>query len=279
MIAALLAASALTASEPTAALWSLLSTSFQLSGPEPSVMLNQAQLAFAPAEDFQAKLIVRSGEEVLGETVPGQIFRAETMSAIQFRVRSVKLGTTPGPRSLDLEINGKSAGRLDFTLKKTATGWATSGPWADHAQVRWANDGRANNFVRFDYWVAGDEMPDAEAPFKAVFKRGAQVLAEGSDKYPSGPIWVKRTDNLRRPNGSFVTVGDMASLGNGPFVVDIVQAGKTVKSYRGSIAGGQFVLHPRSKENLTEGQRHLPPRDVGEAMNKLTNDVIVWLAP
>jgi hypothetical protein len=279
MVAALLAASALTAAEPTAALWSLLSTSFQLNGAEPSVMLNKVQLANAPTGDFEAKLIVRSGDEVLGETVPGQIYRAESMAAIQLRVVSVKLGTTPGPRNLDLMINGKSAGRLDFTLSKTATGWATSGPWADHAQIRWANDGRANNRVRFDYWASGEEMPDAKAPFKAVMKRGSQVLAEGSEKYPSGAIWVKRTDNLRRPNGSFVTVGDMATLGNGPVVIEIVQAGKTVKSYRGSIAGGQFALHPRSKDSLPEGQRHLPPRDIGDGMNKLTNDVIVWLAP
>ncbi len=279
MIAALLAASALTASEPTAALWSLLSTSFQLNGAEPSVMLNKAQIAFAPAGDFEAKLVVRAGEEVLGETIPGQIFRAESMSAIQFRVKSVKLGTTPGPRSLDLMINGKSAGRLDFTLSKTATGWSTMGPWADHAQIRWSSDGRPANRVRFDYWASGEEMPDAKAPFKAVMKRGSQVLAEGSDKYPSGSIWVKRTDNWKRPNGTFVTVGDMATLGNGPFVVDIVQAGKTVKSYRGSIVGGQFALHRRSSENLSDGERHLPLTDVGDGMNKLTDDVIVWLAP
>lgn len=279
MLLAALAASALAAPEPTVNLWSLFTARFFLNGPEATMMIENAEFSFAPAGDVDVKMQVRAGSELLDEPIFSRLYRVDSVAVAKFRVKSIKLGTTPGPRSIDLIINGKSAGRLDFDLKKAATGWETTGPWATHAQIRWEDDGRPNNRVRFDYWAAGTEMPDAKAPFKAVFKRAGKVLAEGSEKYPSGAMWVKRTDNLKRPDGSFVTVGDMAKLGDGPIVVEIVQAGKTVKSYRCSMSGGKFAPHPRSSEALAAGTAHLPVKELSGGLDKLGVDAIIWLAP
>ncbi|MCG9894540.1 MAG: hypothetical protein MH204_03575 [Fimbriimonadaceae bacterium] len=265
---------------PVVELGSLLRNRFFLADPEPRWMLSHVSVNNAPAGDFQVQVVVKSGETTLGEVEGNRIFRAENMASVQLKSRQIPLGTAPGLRRIEVRVNGQPAGGFDFQLGRSGDQWTVMGPWHDHGQMRWIPGGNASARVRFDWWAAGVELSASDKPFKAVFKRGGKVIAEGTDKYPSKNMWVYRSDNLRLPDRSFLGASEIASkLGAGPFVVEIVQEGRTLKSYRGSVEGNGFKAHVRSGPNPPEGKLALPDRDLSEGSTKITDDRIAWLAP
>ena len=276
MVASLVALSCLSVAGPTLAPWSMMSVTYRTAA-EPSVFLNEVQIANAPSGDFTVKVQVMSGDTVLGETIPGTIYRAEGMSAVQLRAKSIPLGATAGPRSIRLLVNDQPAGKFDFTLKGSTGSWQVGGPWQDHAQIRLPLQPKPTDRLRFDWWSTVSEFTDTKTPYQAVLKVGGKVVGTGSNKSSFGTMWVKATDNFRTPTNQFITAADVAKLGSGPFTIDIVQAGKTIKTYHGTLAGGSFAAHPRSHPDTTGV--FLPDREVSSAMNKLHPDRIVWLAP
>lgn len=262
--------------QPSLELGSMMALTYRTNA-EPSVFLNQFQIANAPTGDFSVKVRVLDGDTVLGETIPGQIYRAESMAAVQLRPKTITLGNTAGVRTIQLMINDQPVDKFDFRLEGAAGSWQISGPWQDHAQIRIPLDPKPTDRLRFDWWSSALEFTDTKTPYQAVLKLGGKVLGAGAQKFSFGQMWVKATDNFRMPSNQFITAADVPKMGSGDFTIDIVQGSKTIKTYRGTLSGGTFVAHPRSGAE-TKGV-FLPDREVSSAMNKLHPDRIIWLAP
>jgi len=127
--------------DPAVSMASFLRMKPQLNNAEPSIADNELDLAFAPEGDFKAQVIYRNGAQVIQLLTAKPSQRFGTMARLKWRRETIPLGTESGPRSIEVLLDGKSVGLLEFTLTKSGgsdpfdpkPSWILGGPWSDLA--------------------------------------------------------------------------------------------------------------------------------------------------
>lgn len=254
---------------------------------EPSIHLASVQLAFPPTNDDAVKIIVRAADTIVTErpmtikTRVGNLATANSKDA-----GFVPLGTEPGPRILEVVVNGEVAGKLEFQLTRAQGGDALApkttydviGPWKDYAYITHDVESNGRNDINVVYWIALAEVSDGTARPTVVMtvKQGSKVIAKGDDRYPAGAAYSRFIQPFRTPDQKFFTRETLASL-SGTLTFEVSHGSKVIRTWNVKVANGSFVPDPRSNHDSTEATEYLAPRRLsGREVDK---KLITWLAP
>lgn len=274
--------------QPAASFYSLLKLNPSVKNGQALWSGGVADILFAPAEDFAAKVVVRSGDKVLAE-YPARIEqRVGSVARIRWKHEFVPLGNTPGPRSVEFLVNNKVCGRLDFQLVAGGSGGGDAfdqkpggieidGPWSNVGRFFYESDPANQQRVHFEYWSRSGELKGpAKGMLDLVMRRGDKVLATARARETSYPEYIRKDNELVKADGKVLTAKDLPGM-SGPFVLELKFQGKVIKSYRGSIADGKFVDHPRSDLNLADRTNFLSPREMSDGGGSLSTQVYTWV--
>ncbi len=275
---------------PAASYYSLLklNPSVNTNG-QPTWAGGVADILFAPAEDFSAKVLVKSGSQVLAE-FPARIEqRVGSIARIRWKYEFVPLGNTPGPRSIEFLVNDKLCGKLEFNVVPGAGGGGgdafdpkpspveIDGPWGRHGRFYYASDPANQQRVHFEYWSKSGELRGpAKGMLDLVMRRGDTVLATAQPRETAYDHYLKKDNELVKADGKVLTAKDLPGM-SGPFVLELRYQGKLIKSYRGSIEDGRFVDHPRSDLGLADRTQFLSPREMSDGGGSLSPQTYTWV--
>lgn len=270
--------------EPAISTASFLRMKPQLNTAEPTIADNELDLVFAPQGDFEAQVIYRNGDQVIQQLQAKPSQRFGSMARLKWNRKTIPLGTESGPRSIEVLLDGKSVGLLEFSLTKSGGDdpfdpkptWILSGPWSDLAffthPVAESNQQRIN----FHYWSNKGDLGGTKGMIDVAMRRGDAVLAKTRSSEASYDFYLHRDMPLLKPSGQPVMVSDLKAL-EGPFVMELSHKGKVVKRFRGKIHGGRFVPHQRSALTHRPRNSFLSPRTVGEKGGQLDSNLYTWL--
>lgn len=270
--------------EPAVSFASFLRMKPQLNTAEPSIADNELDLLFAPAGDFEAQVIYRNGEQTIQQLTAKPSQRFGTMARLKWNRKTVPLGTESGPRSIEVLLNGKSVGLLEFNLTRSGgadpfdpkPSWTMDGPWSDHAYFTYPADDSNQQRINFHYWSKKGDLGGQKGMIDVAMKRGDKVLAKTRSSEASYDFYLHRDMPLLKPDGQPVMVPDLKSM-EGPFVIELSHNGQVFKRFRGNISGGQFAAHPRSALDYEPRNMFLSPRTVGEKGGQIDSRVFIWL--
>ncbi|MCB0826463.1 MAG: hypothetical protein KDC26_09755 [Armatimonadetes bacterium] len=261
-------------------------TSFFLQGADPMVRINTMQIAFPPSEQFKTKCVIKSGDQVLGETEfrDHMAVRAGSFAEVGATKSSQPLGTTDGKRTIEVYVNDALAGKFEFTLTKTSNGdpldpkvtWKMVGPWKDYAFLKHRPDDGYRQDLILTYWVAEHELTGKEKIITTTIKKGATVVATDPKRYPNGPGYSRFEMPLMRANRNPITVKDLPSMA-GTYTVEVKEGARMLRNWTFTIANGAVVAHPRSDFNKTEAIAWLPTRK--QNGNQVDPFTMFWLGP
>lgn len=270
--------------EPAVSFYSFLQMKPQLNTAEPSIADNVLDLVFAPPGDFEAQIIYRNGDQIIDQLTAKPSQRFGTMARMKWKRTTVNLGTNPGPRSVEVMLNGKSVGLLEFTLNKSGGNdpfnptptWTVDGPWGNHAYFTYPADDSGQQRINFHYWSKRSDLGGAKGMIDVAIKRGNKVLAKTRSSEASYDFYLHRDLPLLKPDGQPVMIPDLKAM-EGPIVVEMSHEGKVVKRFRGSIAGGQFKPHAQSALDYQPRNGFLSPRTVSQGGGEIDSRILVWL--
>lgn len=254
---------------------------------DPSIHLAFVQLAFPPPNDDNVKVVVRSGSTVIAEqpmTIKTRVGNLATAGPKGAGFTS--LGTEPGPRTLEVLVNGEVAGKLDFVLNRSQGGDALApktmyevvGPWKDYAYITYEAEPRGRNDINVIYWVSLDELNDssARATVSMTVKQGSQIIAKGDDRYPNGGGYSRFIQPFRTPSQQVLSKETLAGL-SGTLTFEVTHKSKVIRQWDVKVENGAFVPHERSNHETTEATAYLAPRRINGRM--IDGKIITWLAP
>jgi hypothetical protein len=158
-----------------------------------------------------------------------------------------------GAYSLVVRANGTVIGAVPITVQATASTdpfrpgstVVMDGPWRTLGAVRFDENQREDLF--FHLWARNDEMGGGDGQFEVALYRGAERI--GLD--------ASRTRTVAHPGQWFPSVIQFntldgrriltrADLPDGAYEVRVSAAGRHVKTYPFTMAGGKPAAHPRS---------------------------------
>lgn len=270
--------------EPAISEASFLRMKPQLNGNEPSISDNELDLVFAPSGDFEAQVIYRNGEQIIQQFTAKPSQRSGSMARLKWNRKTVALGTESGPRSIEVVLDGKSVGLLEFSLTKTQGGdpfdpkvsWQMKGPWSDLAYFTHPVDENRQQRINFHFWSQKADLGGNKGMIDVLMKRGSKILAKTRSSEASYDFYLNRDLPLLKPDGKPLMVSDLAAMG-GPFVMEMSHKGKVVKKFRGAIADGKFVPNSRSALDYQPRNQFLSPRTVGAKGGQLDEKLYIWL--
>ncbi|MCA9797584.1 MAG: hypothetical protein KC910_37490, partial [Candidatus Eremiobacteraeota bacterium] len=271
--------------EPAMSLHAMLRNIPSAKGGQPTWGGNFADILFAPAGDFSCKVLIKSGDQVLAEFPATIAQRVGTIARVRWKFQFTQLGTTPGPRSVEVYVNDKLAGVLPFSVAQTGGGDAFepkgsfefTGPWSDLAHFYYPTDASSQQRVHFVYWAKqGDLGGPAKGMVDLVMRRGDKVLATSRAREVSYADYIRFDQDLLKADGKALMAPDLAAM-SGPFVVELKHQGKVIKSYSGSIEGGKFTPHPRSELGLPDRTQFLSPREMNDGGGSMSPHLYTWV--
>lgn len=270
--------------EPAVSMASFLRMKPQLNTAEPSIADNELDLVFAPQGDFEAQVIYRNGSQIIQQVTAKPSQRFGTMARLKWNRKTIPLGTESGPRSIEVMLDGKSVGLLEFTLTKSGGDdpfdpkptWILDGPWSDLAYFTHPVSDANQQRINFHYWSKKGDLGGQKGMIDVVMKRGDKILAKTNSSEASYDFYLHRDMPLLKPDRQPVMVPDLKSM-EGPFVMELSHKGKVVKRFRGSISGGKFVPHSRSALDYQPRNKFLTPRTVGEKGGQIDSKLYNWL--
>ena len=270
--------------EPAISMASFLRMKPQLNNAEPSIADNKLDLLFAPQGDFEAQIIYRNGRQIIDQLTAKPSQRYGNMARLKWKRKTIPLGTESGPRSIEVLLGGKSVGKLDFTLTKSASSdpydpkvsWLLGGPWSDLAYFTYPADDRNQQRINFHYWSNRGDLGGAKGMIDVVMKRGNKVMGKTRSSEASYDFYLHRDMPLKTPKGKPVMLPDLQAL-NGPFVIELSHKGKVIKRFRGTIQNGKFKAHPRSVLNFQPRNQFLGARTLNEGGGQLDSLYYIWL--
>ncbi|MCA9781503.1 MAG: hypothetical protein KC800_32520, partial [Candidatus Eremiobacteraeota bacterium] len=186
--------------EPAVSMASLLKMKPMLNLAEPTIADNELDLLFAPEGDFEAQIIYRNGERVIETLSAKPSQRFGTMARLKWRRTTIPLGTESGPRSIEVVLDGKSVGLLEFTLSKSGgddpfdpkPSWTMDGPWSDLAYFTYPADDGNQQRINFHYWSKRGDLGGQKGMIDVAMKRGDKVLAKTSSSEASYDHYLHR---------------------------------------------------------------------------------------
>ena len=271
--------------QPMVAFESFLMQRLFTTGPEVRMLGSDLDLIFPPEGEFTGKVVYKSGERVLFETPTRLQQRHGAMARLTFRGTNVQLGTENGPRSVEVYINDRLAGRLEFTLTRSEsddpfdpkTTWTVSNdPWGTHAYFTYDQDPAERQDIRFTYWSNTGELGGVpKGNLALAVKRNGKVVATSSAREISTADYLQKTQDLRTPDGMVFTAKSLAAL-CGPIVVELTHDGRVVTRFTGAVAKGTFVPHPLSAPDAPEPAHFLSPRILTEGGGGVSDILYSW---
>lgn len=253
---------------------------FYLSAAEPSVRFSGLSVAFGPASDFSCELLIKEGDKTLN-TVQfrhGRLRGGVFTDVISRVPGAVTLGASEGKRSFEVMVDGKLAGKFDFSLKKSSNGdpldpkttWSLDGPWSRSAYIKHKPDDGYRQDASLVYWVSANELKPGDLSVVATLKKGATVVATSDKRKPNGPGYSRFELPLIKPDKNTLGVKDLAAM-SGSYTLEITQGGSLVKKWNLSIANGGIVPHALSDHTKANALEWLSPRKLeGTAVSPFT---------
>lgn len=254
---------------------------------EPRAIGNAVDIAFAPEGDFEAKVVWKAGDEIVEEKEVRQIKRVGTMARLSIQYGQKPIGTSQGPRSTEVIVNGKVVGKINYTtIKKTSgdafepkTEWYLKGPWQELAYLKHPVDTTSQQRINLVYHMSSYDLGGpGKYTVEAVMRRGTTVLASSRANEISYTQILKKDVPLMKPNKQALMVPDLKNMA-GPYVVELKANGKVVRSWRGEIKNGAFVPHKRSDFVQKDPLLFLSSRGINEGGGFLDPHLRTWLAP
>ncbi|MBX3096182.1 MAG: hypothetical protein KF812_04915 [Fimbriimonadaceae bacterium] len=263
----------------------LLESRLLLNNEKPQMDISKVQIAFPPSSNADVRIKVYKGEELLNDIemkIGVTVGNLVVASMPQFSF--VDLGTGTGPRRIDVTVDGKLAGRLDFTLTQTSggdalvptKGWDVEGPWSQLAYFTYKDEQVSRNDVTIFYWVKESEVPvmNNRRTVKVTIRNGNTVIGTSDDRYPSGPGYSRLTHPFKKANGQFLDKTDLNGFSS-PLTVEVKAGEKVLRSWRVTPGGAGFAPHPRTNLDGTEPQLWLSPKYInGQIVQPVT---LTWL--
>lgn len=283
MLSSLLLAATLTQPNPGASV-TLLSflegPQFYLSAAEPSVRFNGLSVAFGPASDFACELLIKEGDKTVNTVqfrharLRGGVFT----DVISRTPGAVSLGTSEGKRSFEVMVDGKLAGKFDFSLKKSSNGdpldpkttWVLDGPWTKNAYIKHKPDDGYRQDAYLVYWVAAHELKVGDPFVVATLKKGSTVIATADKRRPNGPGYSRFEQPLIKPDKNALGVKDLAGM-TGSYTLEVSQGGSLIKKWNLSMGNGGIIPHALSDHTKANALEWLSPRKLeGTAVSPFT---------
>lgn len=287
MLSSLLLAASMTQPTPGASvvLTSLLeATQFYLTAAEPGVRFSNMQIAFPPSPSFKCEVLVKEGEKTLHTlqfrhtSLKGGVF-----SAVMSRTPgAVGLGSSDGPRSFEVMVDGKLAGKFDFTLTKTSNGdpldpkttWVLNGPWKDSAYITHKPDDGYRQDAMLVFWVGLNELKPGDQTIVATLKKGSTIVATGDKRRPNGPGYSRFEQPFIKPDKNAISVKDLAGM-SGLHTIEVTQGSTVLRKWTFNIANGGIAPHPLSDHLKAKPTEWLSPRYLSG--NGLSPFTMHWL--
>ncbi|MEZ5163508.1 MAG: hypothetical protein R2688_07100 [Fimbriimonadaceae bacterium] len=259
---------------------------FYLDRPEPIVEIGMMQIAFPPSEQFKTRLVIKEGENVVGETEfwDENAVRAGAFAEVRAKKGTQKLGTGSGKRTFEVYVNDALAGKFVFSLTKSTGGdpldpkvaWKIVGPWKDLAILKHKADDGSRQDLLLTYWVANYELSAPNNKITTILKKGGTVIAKNEKARAYGLAYSQIMLPLVRANNNPYTVKDLSSMA-GTYTIEVQDGTRPLRNWTFSIAGGEFVSHPRSDFNKTSHLSWLPGRIQIES--HVSPFYMFWLGP
>lgn len=253
---------------------------FYLTAAEPSVRFSGMSIAFGPATDFPCEVLIKEGSKTVNTVqfrharLRGGVFT----DVISRTPGAVSLGASEGPRSFEIMVEGKLAGKFDFELKKSSNGdpldpkttWSLIGPWGSSAYIKHKPDDGYRQDAYLVYWVAAHELKAGDPFVVATLKKGSTVIATADKRRPNGPGYSRFEQPLIKPDKNALGVKDLAGM-TGSYTLEIVQGGTVIKKWNLSIGNGGIVPHALSDHTKADALEWLSPRKLeGTAVSPFT---------
>jgi hypothetical protein len=249
---------------------SFLDTRFFLTGASPRLKDGGIMLAFAPADPVQAIVRIRRGDAVVRELPARITSRVGTMALLTYRVTNADLGPEEGERTLELEVNGKVAGAMTFTVRKVSSGdafdptatWVLDGPWRTHAYIAHNPEGTgADAGMRMHLWASKHDLPGGKpAPIVLRGRVGGRTLFTTHPTHVSAPDF-QFYDIPLSIDGTNATLNAARMAGvNGTLTIDVLQGQTVLRTFTIPVTNGSFAEHPLSALDTKEPLRFLSPR-------------------
>lgn len=262
----------------------LESTAYFLDGAEPRLAYRQIQFAFPPSDQFVTKMVVKEGSTVVSEmgTTSG-INRGGAFASVGPKsAGAFSLGTSNGPRTIEIFLNDKLAGSFTFNLTKQTNGdpldpkttWKIDGPWKNHAYIKndLAATGRSDIF--FVYWAALHELPSGQKTCSATLKQGTKVIATSRDNYPAGTPYSRFEVPFQKPDKNFLGTIDVTTM-KGDYSIEVKSGSKVLRNFKFTVTNGAINAHPLSDMKEANKITWLSPRILnGNTVSKFTH---YWL--
>lgn len=256
------------------------STQFYLAAAEPMVRFSALQIAFAPTGVFKCELLVKEGDKTLHTMqFRNPTARAGVFSMVMSRTPgSVSLGTSDGPRSFEVMVDGKLAGKFDFTLKRVSggdpldpkTSWQLTGPWKERAFIRHKPDDGYRQDAYAVFWVALDELKPGDPTVVATLKKGSTIVAVGDKRRPSGPGYSRFEQPFIKPDKNAIGVKELASM-SGLHTFEVTQGTTVIRKWTFNFANGGIAPHALSDHLKASPTEWLAPRMMdGNGMSPFT---------
>ena len=270
---------------PTVVLNSFLeSTQFYLAAAEPMVRFSTLQIGFAPSGVFKCELLVKEGDKTLHTMqFRDTIGKAGVFSMVRSRTPgSVSLGTSDGARSFEVMVDGKLAGKFDFTLKKVSggdpldpkTSWQMTGPWKERAYISHKPDDGYRQDAYAVFWVAFDELKPGDPTVVATLKKGSTIVAIGDKRRPSGPGYSRFEQPLIKPDRNVIGVKELAGM-SGLHTLEVAQGTTVLRKWTFNFANGGIAPHALSDHLKASPTEWLAPRKMDG--NAVSPFLMHWL--
>lgn len=289
MIATLLTSMVLAPQTPSTAIdyVDLINVLPKLSSADPAIMFRTARIVFAPPGEFTAKAVVEANGKTLVEYPLSQVTRAGSMAGLTFRAPAfTQLGAEDGPRKITVFVNEKPVGVLEFTLTKSTssdpynpkTVWTARGPWQTHSYFAYDSETTGQRRINFTYFMATTEI-GTEKLYKVdlVMRRGTTILAKSlRPRDINFTDIVRKEEPLHKPDGQPLMQPDLNKMA-GPFILEIKQGTRVIRTYRGEIVDGKFKPHSKSALNFTDPTKFLTERCITGGGGQISDFLYTWV--
>jgi hypothetical protein len=275
------------APEPAVAWQSLLRFTALLGNAEPALRVVPIDVAFAPADDVEASVVVRRGDEIEA-TLPLRFDRrVGTMARYRFRTSFIRFEPVEGERVLEVRLGDAVAGRMRVTFRRKpggdafqpVAGWTVDGPWRDHGYFTRPADPSTQQRVRFTFWGSTLELGGApKAMLEVVVRNGGRVVATSRPREVSHADWLRKDQDLRTPSGDVFLASHVAAL-RGEVTVELRTDGRVLKRFTTRAADGWFAPHADGGVPPADATHFLSPRTIAEGGGGLDPMLFAWVTP